>query len=128
MVDKCDSNPCLNGAAWTGLLNDFHCSCGSSHHGKVCKHEWVTERDYEGLEKFNSFLLAALNGWKSRGSCRYKSVIGKKTFNAAESSCVFIGRHLASIHSFDEEQLIRCQQSYSWIRTQLLDWRDRPKH
>ena len=112
MIDKCDPNPCLNGAACTGMLNDFHCNCGAHHHGKVCKHEWISQSDYEGLrnkteklEKFNSFLLA-LNGWKSRGSCLYKAVIEKKTFNAAESSCVSFGGHLASIHSSDEEQFV----------------------
>ena len=116
MIDKCDPNPCFNGATCTGLLNDFHCTCGPHHHGKVCKHEWISRADYERLkgkseltrrklEKFKAFVLA-LNGWKRRGPCVYKAFMEKKVFNDAESSCKSFKGHLASIHSLGEHQFI----------------------
>ena len=131
MIDKCDPNPCSNGATCTGLLNDFHCSCGPHHHGRVCKHQWISRADYErlkgrseqtrkNLEKFKAFVLA-LNGWKRRGTCVYKAFMEKKAFfNDAESSCRSFEGHLASIHSLDEQQFIDNQvipttARHTWI-------------
>ena len=117
MVNMCIPDPCLNGASCTGLLNDFHCSCGPHHHGKVCKHEWISRIDYErlksGLAKtnqnmadFKRFMHLLFAGWKRRNSCIYEIFKERKTWHQAEKSCASYGGHLTSIHSREEEQFI----------------------
>ena len=131
MIDKCNSNPCLNGGNCTRRFNDFQCSCGPHHHGKVCEHEWISRIDYERLKtgiaqtnknlaNFKSFMHLLFAGWKRRFSCIYQVFKERKTWQQAEKSCASFGGHLTSIHSREEEQFIinhvvKQTSSYLWI-------------
>ncbi|KAM9832674.1 neurocan core protein [Neosynchiropus ocellatus] len=90
-IDDCQSNPCQNGGTCIDEINSFVCLCLPSYGGATC------EKDTEGCEHM----------WrKFHGHC-YRYFSRRHTWEDAEKDCREHSGHLASVHSFAEQNFIR---------------------
>uniref|UniRef100_UPI003AAFEC00 neurocan core protein n=1 Tax=Centroberyx gerrardi TaxID=166262 RepID=UPI003AAFEC00 len=99
-IDDCQSNPCQNGGTCIDETNSFVCLCLPSYGGATC------EKDTEGCE----------HTWrKFHGHC-YRYFSRRHTWEDAEKDCREHSGHLASIHSFAEQDFISgLSHDNTWI-------------